>query len=152
MKKMILCLVVLLLAGVSHSFQDPDFFTGTGWSVNGTASVSYNGYCNITKQIFNSATEVYQQETAFTAGKNYQVQIVITSLGGTLDIGWQDAGSNWKSGSFQAVTNSTGTFTLTCSDSAYNYVVIDAVSSVCIAQIDSATTSQLSDVSDWELY
>lgn len=151
MKKTILCLLLCFLVAVSYSLQDSGFDTGTGWTVNGTAPVSFNGYCNITKSLTHSQTEVYQDETAFTSGKTYQVQFTITSLGGTLLIGWQNISAEWKAGSYQSVT-SPGTYTLTCTDSNYNWVVMDTNSIVCIAQIDSAITSELSAVTDWELY
>jgi hypothetical protein len=151
MKKSILCISLLLLTAVSFSLQDSGFNTGTGWTVNGTASVSYNGYCNITKQLFNTQTEVYQEETAFTSGKTYQVEFTIPSLSGKLIIGWQNISAEWKAGSYQTVTTG-GTYTLTCNDYNYNWVVMDTDDLVVVANIDSAITSEVSAVTDWELY
>jgi len=151
MRRALLCIVVFCMVTGGFALSDPDFNNGSGWTTNGSGDVTFNGRCVISKNLFDTVTEVYQQEPSFSSGTWKATFYVDTVTMGSLQIGWQNASATWKSGSNQTVS-SAGTYEITCDDSSYNWVVIQTVGSIVTASLESCNTEAVSSVDSWELY
>ena len=153
MRKILLFAFFFVLCFFSHAaLSDPEFNTGSGWTVDGTASVTFNGRLVITKDMFDTVTQVWQLESAFDPGETWKATFnVDTVMMPGFTIGWQNASYSWKSGGSQAVTTP-GVYSLTCNDSNYSWVVIETSGSIMSGSLESCYTEQLSGIDSWELY